>query len=253
MRVIQANCRIQFTAEDIDFILSVLGPKVDSVEVLTGLLADEDTRDLILDDETLLQAVLAQPACLRISSHFYFYVLVRQVLRRSGIDDRGVADYVAELLTEFSRAERSRCPVPGGAVTGEYFFEMLAALRTADEHATFHIRAHIGNYSLFLSGVFPDRIRSRAELRGCPDLRYYEELGRSSYRVARDHRLAQRFDLASIFDTLSERFTATRKALNDLSDRMVSIGEGEGTSLLPGLAPAGAEGTDGANQGSVGG
>ena len=201
----------------------------------------------------MLRALLEDPACLRISAHFYFYMLVRHAFRRVGIDDRGVADYVAAMLTEFSRPERACCVVPGQELPAEYFFEMLAALQTADASTTFHLRVHIGNYSLFLSGVFPDRIRSRAEARGCPDLRYYEELGRSSYRVARDHRLAQRFELAGIFDTLSERFTATRKALNDLSDRMVSIGEGEGTSLLPGLAPAGAEGTDGANQGSVGG
>jgi hypothetical protein len=41
---------------------------------------------------------------------------------------------------------------------------------------------HIGNYSLFLTGVFPERIRARAEQRGFPDLRYYESLGRSQYR-----------------------------------------------------------------------
>src|SRR2546430_13362767 len=41
------------------------------------------------------------------------------------------------------------------------------------------------SHSLFLSGVFPDRIRFRAEARGFPDLRYYEGLGRTHYRMAR--------------------------------------------------------------------
>ena len=90
---------------------------------------------------------------------------------------------------------------------------------------SFSIRVHIGNQSLFLAGVFPDRIRYRAERRGFPDLKYYEELGRLNYRVASDHRLARRFDLAPIFETLSDRFQTTRLALNDLADRLLSLGD----------------------------
>src|SRR5881394_754093 len=203
MKMIQPNCRIQFAAEDIDFILSVLGRKIGTAECLIQLLADQESRDLILDDEALLHALLERRGCLRVSSRFYFYILVRHVFRRSDIQDRAVADYVAEVLSEFARTERSRCVVPGQTNPLDYFFEMLAALRTADERTSFFIRVHIGNHSLFLSGVFPERIRFRAERRGFPDLKYYEQLGRTNFRVARDHRLAQRYDLAGIFDTLS--------------------------------------------------
>jgi hypothetical protein len=234
MKVIQPNCRVQFAAEDIDFIVSVLGQKVGTSECLVKLLADEDSRDLILDDEELLHALLERRGCLRVSTHFYFYILVRHVLKRSDINDRPVADYVAELLAEFARAERARCVVPGGHNPLDYFFEMLAALQTADDRTTFQIRAHIGNYSLFLSGVFPDRIRFRAEKRGFPDLKYYETLGRSQYKAASDHRLAQQYALSNIFNTLSERFETTRRALNDVSERLFSLGDSNGNldSLL---------------------
>ena len=113
MTVIQANCRVQFTAADVDFILAVLGRKKGDAALLTALLADLETRDLILDDETLFRALLEQRGCLNVSPHLYFYVLVRRVLRRSGLDDRNVADYVAEVLTEFSREERASCVLPG--------------------------------------------------------------------------------------------------------------------------------------------
>jgi hypothetical protein len=102
---------------------------------------------------------------------------------------------------------------------------MLAALETADERTSFLIRAHMGNYSLFLSGVFPDRIRFRAEMRGFPDVKYFEALGRTQYRVAGDHRLARRYELTPIFNTLAERFQTTRLALNDIADRLFSIGD----------------------------
>jgi len=231
MKLIQPNCRIQFTAEDIEFIVSVLGTKENDTVNLVTLLSDEATRDLILDDEALFHAFLEHAGCLRVSNHFYFYVLVRHVLRRAGIDDRVVADYVAEVLCEFSRTERARCLVPGSNNPLQYLFEMIAALDKADERTRFCLRAHIGNHSLFLAGVFPDRIRFRAENRGSPDLRYYEALGRASFRVASDHRLADRYALAPVFSTLADRFQEARLALNDVSQRLFSLGDIE----CPGL------------------
>jgi hypothetical protein len=225
MRVIHANCRAQFTAEDIDFITAVLGKDKQSAGFLVSLLTDVETRDLILDDDALFRALLEQRGCLRVSPHLYFYVLVRHVLREAGVADRSVADYVAELLTEFSRQERLRCTVRGQPQPMDYFFEMLAALQTADDYTAFCLRAHIGNHSLFFSGVFPERIRARAEQRGFPGLQYYQELGRASFRAASHHRLANEFELAPIFDTLSNRFEPTRLALNGLAERVFSLGD----------------------------
>src|SRR5216117_772132 len=131
MKMIQPNCRVQFAAEDVEFILSVLGRKIGNAECLIKLLSDEGSRDLILDDEALFHALLERRGCLRVSSRFYFYILVRHVFRRSDIHDRAVADYVAEVLAEFARAERARCVVPGKGNPLDYFFEMLTALRAA--------------------------------------------------------------------------------------------------------------------------
>jgi hypothetical protein len=225
MKMIRPNCRVKFAAEDIDFIVSVLGGKLGNAACLVSLLADEESRDLILDDEMLFRALLERRGCLRVSTRFYFYVLVRHVFLRADIGDRAVADYVAELLAEFARTERARCVVPGQPNPLDYFFEMLAALQTADDRTSFQIRVHIGNHSLFLAGVFPERIRHRAEQRGFPDLKYYEAVGRAQYQAAGDHRLAQRYELSDILHTLAERFEATRLALNDLSDRLFSLGD----------------------------
>jgi hypothetical protein len=240
MKLIQPNCRARFEAPDIDFVLSVLGGKIGTGECLVKLLADEETRDLILDDEALLHALLERVGCLRISSRFYFYILVRQVFLRSGIDDRAVADYVAEVLAEFARSERARCLLPGQPNPLDYFFEMLSALRTADDRTSFYLRAHIGNYSLFLSGVFPGRIRFRAEHRGFPALTYYEGIGQAQFRAASDHRLAQRYEVSEIFSVLADRFQTTRVALNDIAERLFSLGDtGPSTeTLLAGPGPA---------------
>jgi hypothetical protein len=198
---------------------------------------------LILDDEALFHALLERRGCLRVSTRFYFYILVRHVFRRSDIQDRAVADYVAEVLAEFARTERARCVVPGQANPLDYLFEMLTALKTADDRTSFFIRVHIGNHSLFLSGVFPERIRFRAEMRGFPDLKYYEGLGRTHFRMASDHRLAQKYEVAKIYNTLADRFQATRLALNDIADRLFSIGENYSLdALLGGIKPVGENG-----------
>lgn len=208
-----------------DFVVSVLSAAGDSSQALARLFSDPDSLDLILEDEILVHALLERQGCLTVSRHFYFYVMVRHVLRLSGIDDRGVADYVAAMLAEFSSAQRLRYPIPNDPRPFDYLFEMLAALQTADERTGFIIRAHVGNHSLFVSGVFPDRIQHRAQFRGAPEMEYYERLGSSNFRVAGDSRIAQKYALSPIYDVLSKEFHTVRMALNDMRERLIFLGE----------------------------
>lgn len=223
MKVIRPTCRIQLTPDDITFITQVLGQGVAENEALTRLLADESSRDTLLDDERLLRAILEARACLRISTPLYFYVLVRQAFLRAGIGDRDLADYVAAMLAEFADVEATRLRLRREAPPLEYFVDMLAALPVSDDITRFYLRMFMGNSSLFLSGIFPDRIRRRAERRGAPGLSYYTGVGRVSFREARDHRLARQYELAAIFDQLAEGFEETRRALNDLRERLICL------------------------------
>lgn len=226
MKLTQPNCRVQFTAEDIEFIVRAIGgtaPRNQSC--LVELLVAEDTRDQILDDEHLYRSLLENRNCLPVSDHFYFFVIVRHVLREAGIEDRGVADYVAELLCEFSRQERQALAGSAGEAPVNYFFEAIDRLRRADERTRFLLHAHLGDCALFLAGVFCERIRYRAETRGFPDLRYYEDVGRSNYRAAGGSRLAGRHALGEILTTLATRFQETRQALNEVADRLFALGD----------------------------
>ncbi|MBI1842481.1 MAG: hypothetical protein HYR88_16710 [Verrucomicrobia bacterium] len=225
MKVITPNCRVQFTAQDVEFITEVLGKKAGQKGFLSELLADETSRDLLLDQDALLAAFMESRNCLRTSIHLYFYVLVRHALRKAGIQEREVADYVAEVLAEYSQQANLRLKVPSQPAPIDYFYEMIGALDNADEATRFRIRAHMGNQSLFLTGVFPERIRHRRERRGFPDLQYYAALGRSSFREASHHRLAERYHLSEIFDNLAGHFEEARRALNDLADRALTLGD----------------------------
>lgn len=225
MKIILPNCRQQFTPTDLRFITRTLAQSEGQQRALMGLLADEDARDQVLDEERLFAALQDSPGCAEVSEHLYFYLLVRRALRRVGIHDRRLADYVAEVLAGFVREERMSLLQDADDRPIRYVFEMLAAMQHADDRTRFCLQAHLGNHTLFLTGLFPSHLRHRTERRGAPSLDYYEGMGRSSYRAASDHRLAERYDLDKVLAGLADAFREVRQALNDLADRVVSLGD----------------------------
>src|SRR3954466_6868609 len=108
--MIRANCRERFTAADFEFVVRTLARCQTDHVSLVDLLSDAETRDAVLDNPRLIDAILSKAGQLQISSHFYFYVLARHVLRDAGITDRKLCDYVASLLEAFSRASGLRAP-----------------------------------------------------------------------------------------------------------------------------------------------
>jgi hypothetical protein len=223
MKVIRPNCRAQFTAADFEFLASVLPSRAGQAQGLVRILEDGDSVDLLLDHPNLFRAVLDLRSCLRVSLRFYFYVLVRHALLREEIHDRDVADYVAEVLAEFSLLQRLRSPNPRDERHLEYMHEMLEALERMEEEERFAMQAHIGNYALFLSGIFPGHLQRRVERRAAPGFRFYEELGASHFTLAGHHHIARRMDMASVLMTLGRAFHVTRLALNHLSEKLVFL------------------------------
>lgn len=225
--VIQPRCRARFTAADVDFVMKVLGKDPNDEHALAQLLAEESSRDLILDDESLFRAVLERTHCLRISSHLYFYVLVRRVLKESGIADREVADYVAELLASYAQPGASSKGSLLSSGSQQTFVEMLFATHQGDQQSSFMLRAHIGDTALFLCGMFPERIAARSRRTGAPGLGYYETIGQQQYAIASNDRLAEEYNVAEVLAKLADQFQGTRTALNDLSDRLISLGDAQ--------------------------
>src|SRR3984893_18067243 len=189
--MVRANCRERFTGADFDFIVRSLARSQTDRVSLVDLLSDAETRDSILDHPQLCDAILSNPANLHISSQFYFYVLARYVLREAGIDDRKLCDYVGSLLETFSRANQLDHPDKIDSRAHQYISDMLIALQRVTPQQAFLLRAHIGNYSLFISGIFHENTQRRCE-RGGPDLKFYEQIGRTNYQLLAEHTTARR-------------------------------------------------------------
>lgn len=232
MKIIRANCRAQFTAADFEFITSILARTEVQQGALNRLLSDEETRDVLLDNPRIHQILLEDCRSLKVSAHFFFYVLVRQTFLRIGIQDRDTADYVAEVLCEFSDPTATGVRLSNRKEPLTYFFEMVEALQGADKRTEFCLRAHMGNHSLFLTGLFAERIRSRAEKRGFPGMSYYETLGRSSFAMASGNRLAREYEVDGVMSSVATRFPLIRAGLNDIASRLLFLGEPQVPGLL---------------------
>lgn len=222
--MIRANCRARFTAADFDFIVRTLARSRTDQVSLVDLLSDAETRDSILDHPRLVETILSNPAHLHISSQFYFYVLARHVLQQAGIADRKLCDYVGSLLETFSRANRLQAPDEIDNHGREYISDMLIALWRVTPEQAFLLRAHVGNYSLFISGIFHESAQRRS-LRGAPDISFYEQVGSANYQLVASHETARRCELDDVFEGLAVRFHDVRVALNELSDRLLNLDE----------------------------
>ena len=229
--MITPNCRERLTASDFEFIAGTLGAGRNNSGTLAELLMDGEMRDNILDSESLFQAVLQADAQIHISPQCYFYVLLRHVMKERGIANRETCDYLASLLETFSRTERMRAPGGAGEGTHQYVSDLLLALQKASASQAFLLRAHIGNYTLFISGVFHDRVESRSR-RGGPDIEFFEGVGAANFHSAAEHPLARQHALSPVFEELSERFHDLRLALNETAERHLHLDEAP-TFILP--------------------
>lgn len=221
MNLVRPKCRARLTAEDFAFIQAVLSHARGDTVALRSLLLDPEMLDAILDQEALHSAVRDPGKTLRISPHLYFYLLVRKTLLAAELDDRELTDYIASLLVVFCREDKNRQLFPTIGMPMRYLVDIITQIEKADYYHRFFLYAHLGNQTLFLSGLFPNHIRQREQRRAAPGIRYYESVGRSHFKAARNHPLAREFGMETLYDDLYQTFHDTRKALNALAGKLL--------------------------------
>jgi hypothetical protein len=177
--------------------------------------------DALLDDPRLLRGLIESRRGAHASPALFSYVIVRHAMRDVGEGDRVLADYVASILLHFGLRDRANRIAESDDERYDTLAELSAAIESADAQRSFLGRAHLGNYALWLSGLFPDYIEHRRWRRGGPDLDYYEEMGRRGFALASRHRLASQHGLNALFAAAADRFPVLRLALNRVSDRFM--------------------------------
>ena len=180
----------------------------------------EEGFDSILDDPRTLNALLAVDGGFSTAPQsLVFYVLVRHALLEHGISDRLMADYLSALLIDFARGKRAYRVEEKDDAEYVYLVDLITAAEAAAGHHRFLLHAHLGDFALWLSGLFPDYITARVQRRGAPGIQYYENLGANGYRLAADSKDAARNGMNQVYLNCADAFSDLRIALNTISDR----------------------------------
>lgn len=219
--MIVADVRSRLTREDVALALALIAQHGAEARERSEATLHDEGLDPLLDDPSLLNGLLETPRGAHASLPLFAYVVVRQALLRSGERERVLADYAASILLHFGLRDRANRVADTDDDTFDTLAGLLEAAEGPDPRRAFLVQAHLGNYALWMSGLFPDRIERRRFRRGGPDLGYFEQLGRRGFALAANHRLANEHGLAPLFAHVAERFPVLRVALNRLSDAML--------------------------------
>lgn len=210
--------RSSFGRGDAQHLVQLLGRSDVELRAAAQERLDREGVDALLDDPRVLNAVLTDPD-VNASPEVVFYVLVRQALLEGGMDDRSLADYVASLVLGFGKGGRAYRLSDEAGEEFHYLVDMVAEMDGAGDRRTFLLRVHMGSYSLWITGLFPDYLEARVQRKGAPPIRYYEEMGAVGYRMAADSREAESLGMDTLFRDVATNFRDVRAALNRVSDR----------------------------------
>ena len=177
------NVRGQLRRDDAQLVVRLLARgSAEAQERIEAELRDRGL-DALLDDPRLLPVLIEARQAMHASLPLFMCVAVRAALRNAGETDRGLADYVASILVHFAAGGRA---LQIAEIDDEQYDSLAGLCRdldTPDPRRGFLVRQHLGNYALWLAGLFPDRIEHLRWRRGGPQLDYYDEMGSRGFRL----------------------------------------------------------------------
>jgi len=169
----------------------------------------------------------------------FFQQMVRNSYAgRLGIHDPEITHYVAHLLCEFSESERLykvRDEHGKPLVTLEEMVQASDPIHgtAASFDAERAVRKHIGDYALFVSGMYPESLEAGSPFRRRHSPQSFEELvsaGKQSYYIVSQFDLEEYAEEAPMFRRLSDWFDRCIYGLRLVRDEL--------TQQKPGSLPA---------------
>ena len=141
----------------------------------------------------------------------FFDRAVRSSFRDLALSDEPVAAYLGDMLTRFARTEQLFPPgvtAPRLETVVDLLLEAQAAWDDTAAHfgpeREINVRRHIGDYTLFMTGVFRERVERIASTG------WYVSQGKKAYRIVSEHdRASARPAIREggpLYGRLSERF-----------------------------------------------
>jgi hypothetical protein len=143
----------------------------------------------------------------------FFQQMVRDSYEgKLGLNDPDVTAYVARLLCEFSESDKLYQVRDGAGRPIEELAEMITAADPVNGTAPSFdaeraLRKHIGDYALFVAGMYPEAMASQRRMRRHhPSLGELIHAGKESYYIVSQFNLFEYEEEAPLFARLSDRF-----------------------------------------------
>jgi hypothetical protein len=130
-----------------------------------------------------------------------------------GLSEPATIDYVSDVLTRFAQTRSLYAIADAQGRTLEYVVDFLAAAfgdesRRTDRARERSVLRHLGEYTLFMSGLFRERLKARGELN------YYLTHGASAYAQCAD--VEPQSGRRALFRRLHGNFARIADSLDDI-------------------------------------
>lgn len=222
MKMITSEYQLVLSYRDREFIHEILDPKHLQTDALDLLIFDGESITALLDDPRIYDAVMDQTKPLDISSHLFFYIILRREFCESNLNSARVPEYLAWSLKEFAMDHplwnKSSANLQSHFLNAVDFMDLV---KSVDSYQKFLLELWAGNYYLIWSGIFHEFLEKREDRHGAPGVQFYERLGWTSFHFAQTHPLAEEFHMHPILDEIVDDYYTVRKALSRVSDEIL--------------------------------
>src|SRR5688572_26080686 len=153
--MILPNVRASFGRAEAGYVVWLLTRGSEAAREREEARLREDGFDAVLDDPRTLNALLANQGGLSTAPQgLVFYVLVRHALLEHGIADRTLADYISALIANYGQGRRAWRADETDPTEYSYLVDLVTAAQSATGQHAFMLHAHLGEFALWLSGIF---------------------------------------------------------------------------------------------------
>ena len=195
----------------------------DRVALRELLISDPETRDKVLCGPALRRAVFEDPQICEKAPLLYLFVEIYHQLQKHGVHSVDIADCVTTFIA-LHMFSMSWFQKPTMTNPVAYINSLIDRLNTKpDPETAYSIHIQIGSFLLFLTGLLPDVIGSRAR-HGEPDLALYERIGSSHFQFANQLRTSSGINKPEPVQELAQHFHNIRQALNSVTTASMPSG-----------------------------
>ncbi len=174
---------------------------------------------------------MQQDARLSVIRRFFTGLTEYAFQGRLGVADPPLIDYIAELLVRFVRSDEL---YPVRSVRGQRLVavaDMLAEAQHREGPARQQVHRHIGDFTLFWTGVYPevvDRLRRDSK----DALIDYQQQGKRAYWIASTIPVEKETPAPEVLKRLSEQFDLCVYGLGEVRRQWEKSGDADAPLLL---------------------